>query len=471
MPPRLASLLTWTFIFFLFRRDFKEKPNVTRAIWLPFVWLIFNMSRPISTWFGMFGVSVGGVSLEEGSLFDACFYFGQIAIGLYILNKRQVSLAEFVRNNVWITVFLVYCFVAIAWSDFPFVSLKRWFKVLGHPIMALVILTEPDPQQALTTLLKRCAYVIIPVSILFIKYYPAWGRSYSFWTGQASYCGIGADKNALGFDLLILGFFFVWHFLQVRQKKKSRARRDELLLCIGFLAMMWWLLSMADSKTPLMSLFIGLAVVFFAGFRWVNRRLFGTYILAALIIIAVAELTFGVYESTLRFLGRDTSLTERTFLWEDLLHMDRMNLDTPDPIFGAGFESFWLGERLDKIWEYHKWRPNQAHNGYLETYLTLGGLGVFLLLCLIAATYRKARWEFIRNLEFGRYRLGFLVAVILYNWTEASFKTLHPVWTMFYLIALDYPRPMGSGLDSDDVLEAEATEQAEVVSQEAEIAT
>jgi O-antigen ligase len=429
------------------------------------------MSRSISEWLGMFGISVGGISLEEGSLFDASFYFGQIAIGLYILNKRQVNLGEFVRNNTWIAVFLLYCFVAIIWSDFPFVSFKRWIKVLGHPVMALVVLTEPDPKEALTTLLKRCAYVILPVSILFIKYYPAWGRSYSWWTGQASYVGITRNKNALGSDLLILAFFFAWYFLQVRQREKSRARRDELLFCLGFFGMIYWLFSMADSKTPLVALFIGLGVVFFAGFRWLNRRLFGTYLIAALIIIAVAELTFGVYESTLSLLGRNASLTERTFLWADLLHLDKLNIDPPSPVLGAGFESFWLGKRLDKIWEAHNWRPNQAHNGYLETYLTLGGVGVFLLLCLIAATYRKARWAFLRDLEFGRYRLGFLVAVILYNWTEASFKALHPVWTMFYLIALDYPRLMGAGVDSDDVLEAEPTEEAEVVSQEAEIAT
>jgi hypothetical protein len=36
--------------------------------------------------------------------------------------------------------------------------------------------------------------------------------------------------------------------------------------------------------------------------------------------------------------------------------------------------------------------------------------------------------------------LGFLAAVILYNWTEAAFKTLNPIWFVFYLIALDYPR-------------------------------
>jgi exopolysaccharide production protein ExoQ len=84
--------------------------------------------------------------------------------------------------------------------------------------------------------------------------------------------------------------------------------------------------------------------------------------------------------------------------------------------------------------------PNEAHNGYLETYLTLGSIGVFLLVGLFVATFWKIRRELFRNFEWGRYRLGFLAAVILYNWTEAAFKTLSPLWFIFYLIATDYPR-------------------------------
>ena len=49
--------------------------------------------------------------------------------------------------------------------------------------MALIVLTEPDPEEALTRLMKRCAYVVVPVSILFIKYYPQLGRAFDPWTG------------------------------------------------------------------------------------------------------------------------------------------------------------------------------------------------------------------------------------------------------------------------------------------------
>src|SRR6266853_1461258 len=315
-PPIVAALLTVAFIVFLFRRDIREKPDVSGALWLPLIWLMITCSRGLSQWLNIFGLPVpGATSVEDGSPLDAWFFFVLIAAGFYVLNKRQVRLSEIIRNNGWLIAFLLYCLVSVVWSDFPFVAFKRWFKVLGHPIMALIILTEPDPEEALSRLMKRCAYVIVPVSILFIKYYPQWGRGFDQWSGGAVNTGITANKNTLGCDCLILGFFFSWYLLQTWRTERGKARRNELLLIAATLAGIWWLLSMAHSSTSLVSLFLGVLIVVILGLRFVDTRFIGTYLVIGILIFAVAELAFGIYASAIQLLGKDPTLTDRTLLW------------------------------------------------------------------------------------------------------------------------------------------------------------
>lgn len=434
LSPAIASCLTVALIVWLFRRDIREKPDVSGALWLPLLWLVIGCSRPVSAWLNIFGLPVsGGASVEEGSPLDACFYFVLIIAGFCVLAKRQVRLSEVVSNNGWLIAFLLYCLISIAWSDFPFVAFKRWIKILGHPIMALIVLTEPDFEEALTRLMKRCAYIVVPVSILFMKYYPELGRGFSPWGGTQN-TGITTDKNMLGGDCFILGYFFFWYLLQIWQTERGTWRRNELRLIAGFSIGIWWLFSQAHTATSVTSLFIGILLVIFVGIRFVKKSFIGTYMLTALVLVVIAELMFGVSGHYSEALGRGSGLSDRTELWTSLLGMHT------NPIVGTGFESFWLGERLKRLEGIFFFIPNEAHNGYLETYLTLGLIGVFLLLGLFVATFRKIRLELFRNFEWGRYRLGFLAALILYNWTEAVFKTLSPLWFAFYLIATDYPR-------------------------------
>lgn len=434
MTSLIASFLTIAFVVFLFRGDFREKPNVTSALWIPILWLLLICSRAVSQWLTLAGFQFGGVSLEEGSPVDAVAYFTLIAAGIFVLAKRCVRLGEIISNNRLLAIFFIYCFAAIFWSDFPFVAFKRWIKILGNPIMVMVLLTEPDPAEAFVRLMKRCAYVLVPVSILFIKYFPQWGRGFEQGTGAAENTGVTTDKNELGFDCLIFGFFFFWHLLQVRHREDGKARRNELLLCAVFLCMIFWLLKMAHSSTSLASLLVGIAVVLFLGLKFVNKKHIGFYVATAIVLVLFAQFAFGIIDAGIGMLGKDPTLTGRTDLWKILLAW-KIN-----PLIGAGFESFWLGERREKLWDIYWWHPNEAHNGYLETYLNLGLIGLALMLLLFLFAFSKGCKMLFENFEFARFRLGFLAAFVFYNWTEAAFKALHPLCFIFFITLMVYPK-------------------------------
>ena len=77
-------------------------------------------------------------------------------------------------------------------------------------------------------------------------------------------------------------------------------------------------------------------------------------------------------------LGRNPTISGRTEIWERCLSVPI------NPLLGAGYYSFWLDDRRVDIVNADYWfRLNEAHNGYLETYLNEGLIGVFLLVVLL----------------------------------------------------------------------------------------
>lgn len=436
MSPTLALVLTLVFIAWLFRRDFRQNPNVTWAIWVPTLWMFIIASRPVSAWLSIFGLpSFPSQSVEEGSPLDASVFFALMAVGVYVVHQRRINLAAIARENRWLVIFLLYCFLAIFWSDYPLVSFKRWIKILGHPIMVLVLISEPAPDEALSTVLKRCAYVLFPVSILWMKYYPALGRKSDEW-GATMNIGITGGKNELGSMSLLFGVFVFWHLLQAVRSRGQRWWRKEVLLTAVLLILIGYCLKRSNSSTSMLTFLFSLFVMLCLGLRSLDKRSIGVYVLGALLFVTSAQLLFDVYGSVVDLTGHGSTIEGRGRLWEVLLETSN------DPVLGTGFESYWMGERIQKIWAYpeFRWHPNQAHNGYVETYINLGAVGVVLLFVLIMVAFFKCKRDLLADLQWGRFTMSYLIAVVVHNWTEAGFKGLSPIYFAFFLVLIEYRR-------------------------------
>src|SRR6185295_2229233 len=127
--------------------------------------------------------------------------------------------------------------------------------------------------------------------------------------------------------------------------------------------------------------------------------------------------------------GRDPTLTGRTEMWAKLLDVK------VDSWFGAGYESFWTGPRAAEISKYYG-HLHQAHNGYIEVFLDLGGVGIGLLGLVLAWGYRNIVGALRWDPETGRLKLAFFVIVMVYNLTEHGFRELHPMWIVFLLVII-----------------------------------
>jgi exopolysaccharide production protein ExoQ len=432
MPSPVALLLTFALIFYLFRRDRPRKGEVSGALWIPLLWILITGSRFVSQWLALRG---GGAITDpsEGSPIDAIYFLSLIVLGWVVLNRRGISLREFASNNRWITAFLLYCLVSLLWSEFAFFGLKRFLKVLGHPIMALLVLTEPNPKEAIRLLFRRCSYVLLPLSLCFIKYFPEYGRGYDEWTGMAYNQGVGLSKNSLGTLCMILAIFLFWDLLQTLKSKRTTRRRMDVLICVGFLGLTWYLLRLSSSATSLLCVLIGICTILALGWKALDRRRLGIYVSVTVIVLVLGEQFFGIYAAVVHGVGRNLTLTDRTDVWRAVLQL------TTNPLLGTGFESFWLGPRLEKLWALFHWRPIQAHNGYLETYINLGLVGVVLLAGQLIGTFWKIKRDILQRFEIGRLRLAFFLVLLVHNYTEAGFVGIALTWTIFYLIAVDYP--------------------------------
>src|ERR1700687_3308340 len=103
---------------------------------------------------------------------------------------------------------------------------------------------------------------------------------------------------------------------------------------------------------------------------------------------------------------------------------------------------------------------NQAHNGYIEVFLNLGWIGIVLLALVLISAYRRIVTALRCMTPAASLRLVYFIIAITQNFTEASFKMLHPIWIVFLLAAraiLEVPLPEelpSLGLDhADDLVE------------------
>lgn len=436
MPTILATVLCLSFIAYLFWMDHIEDRDASKELWIPLLWMFLAGSRYISFWLDP-GVSRKSVeTVLDGSPLDAAFFVLLIAAGIAVISRRRVDWFALLAENAWIWLFFVFGLLSILWSDYPFVSFKRWVKATGNVVMVLVVLTDKSPYQAIGYILRRLTILFLPLSILFIKYYPEFGRSYT-WNGKVMFTGVATQKNALGQICLISSIYFCW-LLLIERWKADRERGVPFWIVTGIcISMIAWLLYLSESATSLMCIIVAVGLFLLSRTPRFDEKpeRFVLTMLAIAVLLGVLEEAINLSEEIIYLLGRNPTLTTRVPMWEGLLKM------AENPLLGAGYESFWLGGRLKQLWATYG-QLIQAHNGYLEIYLNLGLVGLGILLFSMLAGLLKI-WRFFQvDYAAATLRFCFLVVVALYNWTEATFYGVNNMWILFMLACMDPPHDL-----------------------------
>ena len=435
MPPSLALVLWFFLLVGLLRFDPAKEQRSSLALWVPLAWMFILASRLPSQWLGA-GMESASQALEEGNALDRTILSVLMVLAIGILLSRPFRWADFFVRNFFLVVFLLFALMSIFWSDFPLVAMKRWFRDIGGYIVILVVLSDPRPFEAFRTILRRLAYLLMPLSVVLNKYYPQISKQYDPWSGAAMFMGPTTSKNMLGIACLVSGIFFFWDTLARWPDRRERRTKRIIVLNTLFLGMTLWQLSLADSATSRICLVLGCLVIAAAHTKAIKRhpRFLLILIPVCLCLYMILEFALGMDLNAVmaEAVGRNPTLTGRTDLWKLLLSMHT------NPILGTGYDSFWLGPRLQWVWRKF-YLINEAHNGYLDIYLTLGLVGLFLLGGFLIVSYGTICKRFKLSSSLGSLNLALWTVLLFYNVTEAAFKASHLMWLTFLLGAVVVP--------------------------------
>jgi len=445
MSPVVALAGCTVFCLYLLRSDLRTSGKLSWRHWIALTWTIIVGSRPVSLWFSTPDLNSSASVYLEGSPQDRMIFLGLIILGLIGIISREADWREIFHRNALIFLFLVFALVSLLWSDYPVVSFKRWIKLVGSVIMVIIVLSEKDPLMSIRALFRRTAIILIPFSILLIKYYPVLGRSYNRWTGEPAYHGVGVGKNPFGALCLILGIALFWEWVIMRDRTTGLWNRKRIYENALLFSLLVWALNISNSATSLLSMIIGIILVYLLGIPVLkNRGKAIGFITVALIMTVIAlQAAFELSNYIIKVLDRDITLTGRIFLWSDLLEMQI------HPLTGTGYESFWLGPRLEYLWSKYWWHPNQAHDGYIEVYLNLGIIGLSLLVFILFQSLRSTSEDLNERFEIGRFRYPVIITAMVYNITEAAFHGMHIMWFSLLLVLFNIPEYTYHGETSD----------------------
>jgi O-antigen ligase len=346
--------------------------------------------------------------------------------------------------------------VSILWSDFPYVSLKRWVKTAGTAIMALVVLSEAEPYDAMLAVLRRTVYCVISFSILLAKYYPSLGVSFRLTSGAPTYLGVTVSKNALGEVCMLAVFLCLWSLVARRDNPDgAKAVRGQtvsefILMLLAFFLIKgpsgYGATQATYSATCVTLLLVGLGLFFLM--RQFRNRLAQLGVWAVFILIGGGVVTLALFlldtspmAIAARLLGRSDTLTGRSdLIWDTLLPIAWQH-----PVLGLGYGAFWITPVPGLILN-----VNEAHNGYLDVFIELGGVGLILVALVVGMYFRKARHELEENFHWGAFRMAYLAMFLLHNWTETTLlRSREIMWNLFVLFAVVYPEEWTGRVDAD----------------------
>ena len=381
------------------------------AFLLFFLCVIFGLDMPFQA------PPAGVEDISTSNQWRQIVYTALCGMAILALAPRRRQVWRLLCTEKWLTWLLLWCGLSILWSEFRFVSLKRFLQVIIAVVIIVTFLLHyqsPDPAFRLLQMLVGIYLGLCAIAIVLV---PGATDAYGYWRG------LTYGKNALG-QISLMGLVLGATGLQ----HASAARRTITLAMMGLAGLL--LLGSHSMTTLLAAVLLGTVALI----KWIAQRLATvgigrTFVGWILVWVGVVTLVVyfepGVLDSLFEFLGKDATFTERTSLWEVLIGEAKQHW-----LFGCGFDGFWVVENKTVLQMYETdfvWLPNEGHNGYVDLWNENGVVGLGLLLGLVLWYFRHVRQ--CTKAYNGRW---LFLGVLVVNLMESTFFRLNNVTGMLF---------------------------------------
>jgi exopolysaccharide production protein ExoQ len=356
---------------------------------------------------------------NELILYPLALYF----IGMFALNRRQLVP---IAAKAW-PLFLMPILATLswAWSPSPNAALKFGIMMNMTVLVSLYIGARFAPHQVIRSVFVAGVLIIFMAAPGFIAGGGVWG-----------------DKNIFAIRMLVV---------MVTAMAVAYNRSEIPLLRLAafpFIPIAFYLIVIAESATSLVFALVSFMAMttiwlFWSGLRNVRHArsmlvLIGVFaVMAGLLVLSNMTREANLFEAFVTSLGKDTTLTGRTMLWEAA---DKITEEKP--LLGTGAEGFWLwghGQAYTLLELSYKPAGTRFsfHNSYLETQVHLGFVGLWCLILAVAWCLMRTVVAWFQTQTVVRsYFLLITMVVLVSSFTESwMFNVFDTAVMLFYISA------------------------------------
>jgi O-antigen ligase len=352
-------------------------------------------------------------SVIEGQLANRIFWPAMAASSVVLVMRNRSRIGKLILSPhiTCLLAFLAFAGASALWAFKPELSFIRFTQ----EAMLLTSIILPTMLAPRTTDVMRGLFLCFGIGLILnvlLGGHPRGG-------------GYFLDKNALG-------KFAAIAFLLALHEVLYRGLRQALGMIVVVIAGI--VLYLTNSKT---SIHLAYVAAFLAGFTLMTRKMMR--ISPAIVVFIVIMLVVYFRDQVGWHVFQDPTFSARTIIWDFVF--DEIGRR---PLLGWGYHSFWLvGPDGPSIVEGSGWvklMPN-AHNGYLDTMLELGPVGLALLVIVIMTTLHAIGRVANRDPARAWVMLSLAIFMIFHNLLESSWMHGSELgWMTFALVAAETGR-------------------------------